>query len=434
MRTFILLALALALALVIGLPTPATAAPLPQPAPCATAAAAALSQQGAAYVWGAKGPTTFDCSGLMYWAWQQAGYDIGISTYDQVRAGVQIPCSLSDLAGVNTQCWEAGDLIFLRYSKGQHVAMYIGNGLFADAYNTNTGVIIHNPAEDSFYWNNYWQSRRIIDCDGVILNPETPYNQILVTSPDLEDLPDLLGSVSYTVPQCGACNPDGSTILPATDWDGQWPSGTDLLNVGYVMQMVISWLAWRISELLRILICWLLNMLAMLADLLISLINTLVDGLNGVWKLLLWMWFGIQSWLGALYYLLADVADVLGMLLPLINLIIAMIIDLLELVGEVIRAILSLLGLIISSVLGLLGWVGGIGIGLWLVFWGGISGSSIPPQLQQTSILYQIVRGAGEGWRDSPAGWILVLLWALAYVWFVVWMSRFFSASSTTGE
>ena len=37
---------------------------------------AALSRQGLPYVWGAVGPDTFDCSGLMLWAWQQAGVEI----------------------------------------------------------------------------------------------------------------------------------------------------------------------------------------------------------------------------------------------------------------------------------------------------------------------------------------------------------------------
>ncbi len=78
---------------------------------------AALSKQGSSYVWGAKGPSTFDCSGLTYWAYQKAGVTIGGSTKTQVGEGRSV--SASDL--------KPGDLIFF-YSPVSHVAMYIGNG------------------------------------------------------------------------------------------------------------------------------------------------------------------------------------------------------------------------------------------------------------------------------------------------------------------
>ncbi|MGI8311178.1 NlpC/P60 family protein [Saccharopolyspora hattusasensis] len=78
---------------------------------------AALGKQGSDYVWGAKGPSTFDCSGLTYWAYKQAGVTIGGSTKTQVGEGRSV--SASDL--------KPGDLIFY-YSPVSHVSMYIGNG------------------------------------------------------------------------------------------------------------------------------------------------------------------------------------------------------------------------------------------------------------------------------------------------------------------
>ena len=63
---------------------------------------AALSKQGTPYVWGAKGPKVFDCSGLTQWAWGQAGVTIGPDTYTQVKQGV--PVAPGDV--------QAGDLIF----------------------------------------------------------------------------------------------------------------------------------------------------------------------------------------------------------------------------------------------------------------------------------------------------------------------------------
>jgi cell wall-associated NlpC family hydrolase len=66
------------------------------------AAAAALSKRGTPYVWGAKGPEQFDCSGLTQWAWARAGVRLGPDTYTQVTQGV--PVAPGDV--------RAGDLIF----------------------------------------------------------------------------------------------------------------------------------------------------------------------------------------------------------------------------------------------------------------------------------------------------------------------------------
>ncbi len=77
---------------------------------------AALSRQGLPYVWGAVGPDTFDCSGLMLWAWQQAGVEIPRNSAAQ--AGLpQVP--LDQL--------QPGDLVTY-YSPVSHVGMYVGDG------------------------------------------------------------------------------------------------------------------------------------------------------------------------------------------------------------------------------------------------------------------------------------------------------------------
>ena len=66
------------------------------------AAKAALSRLGRPYVWGAKGPSTFDCSGLTQWAWRQAGVNLGGDTYSQIAQGVPVAPDKV----------RAGDLIF----------------------------------------------------------------------------------------------------------------------------------------------------------------------------------------------------------------------------------------------------------------------------------------------------------------------------------
>jgi cell wall-associated NlpC family hydrolase len=78
---------------------------------------AALAKQGARYVYGADGPSQFDCSGLMQWAYRMAG--ISIPRTSQAQASAGRPVSASEL--------QPGDLIIF-YSDESHVGMYIGNG------------------------------------------------------------------------------------------------------------------------------------------------------------------------------------------------------------------------------------------------------------------------------------------------------------------
>ena len=78
-------------------------------APGQGAARSALSKLGRPYVWGAKGPNVFDCSGLTQWAWRQAGVNLGNDTYTQIRQG--IPVAPGQV--------RAGDLIFPLDSFGE---------------------------------------------------------------------------------------------------------------------------------------------------------------------------------------------------------------------------------------------------------------------------------------------------------------------------
>jgi cell wall-associated NlpC family hydrolase len=90
---------------------------VPPSARAAAAVAAALSALGKPYVWGANGPSGFDCSGLMQWSYAQAGVSIPRTSQGQRYAGRQVPLSQA----------QPGDLVTYR-SDASHVAMYMGNG------------------------------------------------------------------------------------------------------------------------------------------------------------------------------------------------------------------------------------------------------------------------------------------------------------------
>ncbi|MFE0703718.1 NlpC/P60 family protein [Streptomyces sp. NPDC058872] len=83
----------------------------------AEAIAFARAQLGKPYVWGATGPSAYDCSGLTQAAWRAAGISLPRTTYTQINAGQRV--SRSQLA--------PGDLVFF-YSGISHVGLYIGGG------------------------------------------------------------------------------------------------------------------------------------------------------------------------------------------------------------------------------------------------------------------------------------------------------------------
>ena len=82
----------------------------------------ALSRLGAPYSWGATGPTEFDCSGLMVWAYAQEGKTLPRSSQAQAVSGA--PVALADA--------RPGDLV-IYYPGATHVGMYAGDGLVLHA-------------------------------------------------------------------------------------------------------------------------------------------------------------------------------------------------------------------------------------------------------------------------------------------------------------
>jgi peptidoglycan DL-endopeptidase CwlO len=89
---------------------------------------AAVSRVGMPYVWGAAGPTSFDCSGLVQWSLAQAGVLMPRVAADQARTGPAVPVSLL----------QPGDLLFYHTDPTapgyiSHVAIYLGQGLMVQA-------------------------------------------------------------------------------------------------------------------------------------------------------------------------------------------------------------------------------------------------------------------------------------------------------------
>jgi cell wall-associated NlpC family hydrolase len=111
----------------------------------ATALRNALTRQGDAYIWGAAGPSTFDCSGLVVWAFGQEGISLPHYTGDLWNSGMHV--SRSDL--------EPGDLVFF-FADISHVGIFLGNGLMVDAPTYGIPVGVHQ-----IFWSNYVGAVRI---------------------------------------------------------------------------------------------------------------------------------------------------------------------------------------------------------------------------------------------------------------------------------
>jgi len=128
---------------------PTTGIPVPAPGQPADPVRAqvvltALQMVGAPYRWGGSTPEGFDCSGLVQYAYSNAGLRVPRTAAAQLDASA--PLTLEKA--------QAGDLLFFRDgSHTSHVAIYLGQGRFVHAPSTGGQVSL-----DSF-GNAYWRMR-----------------------------------------------------------------------------------------------------------------------------------------------------------------------------------------------------------------------------------------------------------------------------------
>jgi uncharacterized protein YycO len=115
----------------------------------------ATAKEGSPYVWGATGPYSFDCSGLVYAAYKAAGFDVKrLTAADYGRMGHAVDESHA----------VPGDVVY--FAEGGppngHVGLYIGDGKMIDA--PTTGAVVR--VDDIHHFGTPITSIRDITSDG----------------------------------------------------------------------------------------------------------------------------------------------------------------------------------------------------------------------------------------------------------------------------
>lgn len=101
----------------------------------------ALATLGRPYRYGAEGPEAFDCSGLVEFAYAQAGFSVPRTSGDQYRRATPVPLAEA----------RPGDLLFFRYGrKVSHVGIYLGDGRFIHAPSTGDHVSLARLSDGDY--------------------------------------------------------------------------------------------------------------------------------------------------------------------------------------------------------------------------------------------------------------------------------------------
>ncbi|MFB9433413.1 C40 family peptidase [Streptoalloteichus tenebrarius] len=100
----------------------------------------ALEQRGKPYVWGATGPNSFDCSGLVVYSFRRVGVQLkNRSTYGLVTEGTPVPRSQL----------QPGDMVFT--NNNEHMGIYVGDNKFVHAPTEGDVVKVSSLDSQQFY-------------------------------------------------------------------------------------------------------------------------------------------------------------------------------------------------------------------------------------------------------------------------------------------
>ncbi len=127
--------------------------------PANVAVGIAYKQIGKPYALGGKGPNAFDCSGLVWYCYKHAGYNVPSTTKTLKKAGKKVTGKLK------FSKLKKGDLLFFKIGKifggPNHVGIYVGNKSMIHASPTKGVVKVYLNTK---YWKKHFKyARRVID-------------------------------------------------------------------------------------------------------------------------------------------------------------------------------------------------------------------------------------------------------------------------------
>jgi len=129
-------------------PSPTSVTTVAPPSHFGGVVGVAMAQLGKPYVNGTAGPDTFDCSGLVVYAYAALGVSLPHSSYSLMDVGVY----------VSQDQLQPGDILI--FDGGGHVGLYIGGGQFIHA--PHTGTVVQISSLSGYYAANYVEARRVL--------------------------------------------------------------------------------------------------------------------------------------------------------------------------------------------------------------------------------------------------------------------------------
>jgi len=162
----------------------------------------ARRQLGTPYQWGGSAPGGFDCSGLLYYAYRQAGYKgIARTTYGMLKQGRRV--------GIGQL--QPGDAVF---PESGHVGIYLGNGRVLEAPHTGDHVKIVSLSQFGFM-----TARRFVNGGGGIKPPKGPVVQgsLGLPVPQHQAIQLSMPKLQFTAPNVAAVSAlPGGTMQPGS--------------------------------------------------------------------------------------------------------------------------------------------------------------------------------------------------------------------------
>ena len=114
----------------------------------------AMKYLGVPYVWAGTSPSGFDCSGLVYYVYQECGYATNRTAASLYQNGEYVDKASLQIGDVI--CFTSGS-----YGSIGHCGIYIGDGNFIHA-SSGTGYVTITSLSESYYVNHYYGARRIV--------------------------------------------------------------------------------------------------------------------------------------------------------------------------------------------------------------------------------------------------------------------------------